>query len=92
MLMAMTLVVPGSAQLVAGNRQVGRVAMRIWLAVLTAGLVSVVVGLFRHDYVFWLVTDTGMLDLMRFALMALAVGWAALFMDAWRLGQPLSLS
>ena len=92
MLMVMTLVVPGSAQLVAGNRQVGRVAMRIWLVVLVAGTVSIVVGLFRHDYVFWLVTDTGMLNLMRFALMALAVGWAALFVDAWRLGQPLSLS
>ena len=24
--------------------------------------------------------------------MLLAVGWAALFVDAWRIGQPLSLS
>ena len=31
MLMTMTLVVPGSAQLSAGNRQVGLVALRIWL-------------------------------------------------------------
>jgi LCP family protein required for cell wall assembly len=92
MLMAMTLVVPGSAQLVAGNRQVGRVALRIWLVVLAAGMLSIVLGLFRHAYIFWLVTDTGMLNLMRFALMALAVGWAALLVDAWRLGQPLSLS
>ena len=29
-LMLMTLVLPGSAQLVAGNRKVGRIAMRIW--------------------------------------------------------------
>ncbi len=29
---------------------------------------------------------------MRFVLMALAVGWAALLVDAWRLGQPLTLS
>ena len=28
---------------------------------------------------------------LRLALMALAVGWAALFMDAWRIGHPLSL-
>jgi LCP family protein required for cell wall assembly len=68
------------------------VAMRIWLVVLVAGVMSIGVGLFRHSYVFWLVTDTGMLNLMRFALMALAVGWAGLFVDAWRLGQPLSLS
>ena len=31
MLMVMTLVVPGSAQLVAGNRRVGRIATRIWV-------------------------------------------------------------
>ena len=35
-LMLMTLVLPGSAQLVAGNRKVGRIAMRIWF-VLVAG-------------------------------------------------------
>jgi hypothetical protein len=29
-LLVMTLVVPGSAQLVAGRKQVGRVALRIW--------------------------------------------------------------
>ncbi len=33
-LMVMTLVVPGSAQLVAGNRRVGRIAFRIWLGLL----------------------------------------------------------
>ena len=38
-LMVMTLVLPGSAQLVAGNRQVGRVAMRIWI-VLVAGILA----------------------------------------------------
>ena len=30
-LMVMTLVLPGSAQLVAGNRRVGRIALRVWL-------------------------------------------------------------
>ena len=29
-LMVMTLLVPGSAQLVAGNRRVGRLALRTW--------------------------------------------------------------
>ena len=92
MLMAMTLVVPGSAQLVAGNRQVGRVAMRTWLVLLTLAVLSVPTGLVWHEYVFWAASDTGLLNLLRFALMALAVCWAALLVDAWRLGQPLSLS
>lgn len=92
MLMSMTLVVPGSAQLVAGNRRVGRVAMRIWMGLVVAGLLSLVIGAVWHQYAFWLASDTLVLGLMRFALMGLAVGWAALLVDAWRLGQPLSLT
>ena len=39
-LMVMTLVVPGSAQLAAGNRKVGLVAFRIWLCLLGIGAVT----------------------------------------------------
>src|SRR5262245_22584091 len=92
MLMTMTLVLPGSAQLAAGNRRVGQVALRIWLGLLAFGAVSLAVGLARHEYVFWLASDTALLQLMRLVLIALAVGWATLFVDAWRLGEPLSLS
>jgi LCP family protein required for cell wall assembly len=92
MLMTMTLVVPGSAQLVAGNRQVGRVAMRTWMVMVAVLALSVPTGLIWHEYVFWAASDTALLNLLRFVLMALAVGWAALLVDAWRLGQPLSLN
>src|SRR3954453_8777366 len=92
MLMTMTLVVPGSAQLVAGNREVGKVALRTWLVLVSFAVLSVPVGLAWHEYVFWVASDTGLLNLLRFVLMALAVGWAYLLVDAWRLGQPLSLS
>ena len=40
MLMVMTLVVPGSAQLVAGNRRVGRFATRLWAVLVVLGLWS----------------------------------------------------
>ena len=90
-LMVMTVLVPGSAQLVAGNRRVGRIAMRIWIALGVTLLLSVVVSFFSHGFAFWAVSNTLVLGLARIALMALAVGWALLFMDAWRLGQPLGL-
>ena len=51
-----------------------------------------VLGLLHHAYVFQLVTDTTALGVVRVLLMALAVGWAALFLDAWRIGQPLLAS
>jgi LCP family protein required for cell wall assembly len=92
MLMVMTLVVPGSAQLVAGDRRVGRVATRVWAALLLTALVGMVLALLHHQYVFWFVSDTTALGVVRLGLMALAVGWALLFLDAWRIGQPLSLS
>jgi LCP family protein required for cell wall assembly len=91
MLMVMTLVIPGSAQLVAGNRRVGRAATRIWLGLLLAVGVGLLLALVHHQYVFWLVSDTTALGFLRLALMALAIGWALLFFDAWRIGQPLSL-
>lgn len=90
-LMVMTLVLPGSAQLVAGSRKVGRVAMRIALVLLGVGVFLFVVGLVLDPFVFWLLSNTYVLGLVRFALMGVAIGWAYLFVDAWRLGNPLAL-
>jgi hypothetical protein len=92
MLMVMTLVVPGSAQLLAGNRRVGRAATRIWLALLVAAVMGILLAVLHHEYVFWFVSDTDALAVVRLGLMVLAIGWALLFLDAWRIGQPLTLS
>ena len=91
-LMVMTLVVPGSAQLAAGNRKVGRVAVRVWLAGLAIGAVVVVVSLVHRQFLFDLAFDTKVLQLIRLVLIAGAIGWAYLLVDAWRIGQPLTLS
>lgn len=91
-LMVMTLVLPGSAQLVAGRKQVGRVAMRIWFGLIATVLVFLLISLVSKTFAIWFFTgSTHRLDLIRFVLMALAVGWAALFVDAWRIGEPLGL-
>ncbi|NPC42684.1 LCP family protein [Nocardioides sp. zg-1230] len=90
-LMLMTLVLPGSAQLVSGKRRVGRIALWTWLTLLVVGLLAVVTSYFWHGLAFWAGTSTVLLQVLRLGLMALAVGWAYLFVDAWRLGQPLTL-
>jgi LCP family protein required for cell wall assembly len=92
MLMVMTLLLPGSAQLVAGNRRVGRIATRTWLALVLACVGSMVLAVMWHEYVFWLASDTTALAFVRTALMVLAICWAGLFFDAWRIGQPLTLA
>lgn len=90
-LMAMTLVLPGSAQLACGKRRLGHAVMRIWAALLIIGLGCLIAAAVHHQFAFWLVSDLAALQAVRLTLMALAIGWAALFVDAWRLGQPLTL-
>lgn len=90
-LLGMTLLVPGSAQLVAGRKQVGRIAMRIWFALVGTLALVVLIGLLWPGFIYWLLSNTFMLGLIRLVLFGLAVGWAGLLVDAWRLGQPLEL-
>jgi len=90
-LMVMTLLVPGSAQLLAGNRRLGLNALRVWIGIVAAASLTLLVVLVWHGAVFYLVSNTILLGLLRFSLMLAAIGWVLLFMDAWRLGQPLSL-
>jgi len=90
-LVAMTLVAPGSAQLIAGNRKVGRIALRIWLGSMLVGTVVLVAMMLDRRIAFRLATDANLLLVLWLALLAGAIGWAALFIDAWRIGSPLSL-
>jgi LCP family protein required for cell wall assembly len=90
-LLLMTLVLPGSAQLVAGNRRVGRVALRVWLALVGTLVLVAGVGYLWHGLLFFLGTSSAVLEGLHLLLAGLAVGWALLFLDAWRIGQPLEL-
>ncbi|GAB3999006.1 LCP family protein [Nocardioides marmoraquaticus] len=90
-LVLMTLVLPGSAQLVAGNKRVGRLALRVWAGLLGTGLLLAGLGWLFDSFVFWMLSNGLVLGLVRALLMVLAVGWALLFLDAWRLGDPLAL-
>ena len=90
-LLLMTLVMPGSAQLVMGRKQVGRLAIRVWLGCLAALGLLVAIGYLWPSIVFSLAADTGVLAVLRVVLTGLAIGWTLLLIDAWRLGDPLRL-
>ena len=49
---ALVLVAPGSAQLLAGNRRVGLVALRIWVGLLAVGLVSLIAVLLDRGLIY----------------------------------------
>jgi polyisoprenyl-teichoic acid--peptidoglycan teichoic acid transferase len=90
-LLLMTLLMPGSAQLVAGSRRVGRIALRVVLALLVGTVLLALLGSVWHGLIYFLASNTFALGVLRLGLCVLAVGWALLFLDAWRLGQPLEL-
>ncbi|MEP6816848.1 MAG: LCP family protein [Marmoricola sp.] len=90
-LMLMTLVLPGSAQLAVGKKLTGRVALRILAALVGSVVLLVLIAMIWSSFVFWLLSNMVFLAIVRFGLMALALGWAYLFVDAWRLGDPLAL-
>jgi polyisoprenyl-teichoic acid--peptidoglycan teichoic acid transferase len=90
-LLVMNLVLPGLAQVTAGNARVGRIALRIWLGLLLLVAGCLFIALFDRERALRTFTNPSVLQAMRLGLMALAVAWAALLVDAWRIGQPLSL-
>lgn len=90
-LMGFTLVVPGSAQLLAGNRRVGTIAVRIWMATVAILLVGGITIWWHRPFAYWLAFNADVMLYLRLYLLVGAIAWAALFMDAWRIGRPLEL-
>ncbi|MBL8932276.1 MAG: LCP family protein [Kineosporiaceae bacterium] len=90
-LVLLTLVVPGAAQIAAGNRWVGRLAVRIWLSVL--GVVVALAGLWflSRTVVLHLATSWLVLSLVAIFLSLVGIAWPVLVVDAWRLGRPALL-
>ncbi|GGF56270.1 hypothetical protein GCM10011519_32770 [Marmoricola endophyticus] len=90
-LMAMTLLLPGSAQIAAGSKTVGRIALRVVAGLLVTVVLLLGIGLIFSGFVYWLLANTLVLGLVKYGLMLVALGWAYLFLDAWRLGDPMRL-
>jgi len=90
-LTAMTLILPGSAQMAAGNKKVGRIALRVWLTLIGLGVVALLVALTSRRGMFSLATNPTLIKLATWALVAAAAAWVLLLVDAWRLGQPLTM-
>lgn len=86
-LMLLTLVAPGSAQLVAGNQRVGRIALRIWVAVILTLLLTAVVALLDRSLIIEAFTMGPLLTGLAVVLGMGALGWTGLFLDALRLAR-----
>jgi polyisoprenyl-teichoic acid--peptidoglycan teichoic acid transferase len=90
-LLLMTLVVPGFAQLSAGSRRIGKLAIGTAATVVSTAILLPGLWLVRPRWLLWLVSFGPVLPVIHSLLFVLALGWVALFVDAWRLGRPLTL-
>ena len=91
-LVLLTLLVPGSAQLVAGDRKLGRTALRVTLCVWAILLLAVVLLLLDRSMVISIVTNPVTSLVLVVLLAALALGWALLFLNTLRLIRPVLLA
>ncbi|MDT0170036.1 LCP family protein [Pseudarthrobacter sp. BRE9] len=91
-LVLLTLLVPGSAQLVAGDRKVGRTALRITLCVWALLLLTVAMLLLNRSLVINILTNPVTSMVLVVLLAALALGWAFLFLNTLRLIRPVLLA
>jgi polyisoprenyl-teichoic acid--peptidoglycan teichoic acid transferase len=85
-----TLLLPGIAQYLVGNRKLGRTVLQVWAAVV--GLVALVAWLVPLDTLLGLAVRPWLLTTFKVLAFAVALGWIALLVDAWRLGDPPRLA
>ena len=92
-LMGMTLLVPGSAQLAVGQKGLGRVAFRIWAGLIAlALLVGLLVLTPARSLMIGLYANTITLTVLQWLTLVLAAGWTLLLLDAWWLANPRDFS
>lgn len=91
-LLLMTLLVPGSAQIVAGDRKLGRNALRVTLVVWALLVATVLLLVFNRTLLINIITNSITSLVIIVVLVALALGWAFLFINTLRLIRPVLLA
>ena len=90
--LAGTMLLPGSAQLVAGNRRVGVIALRVLGALLGLLVLTCLLALVWRTPVVTLAASGTFWRILQWVVIALGLGWAALILDAWRVARPLTMA
>ncbi len=82
-MLVMSMLVPGSAQVAAGNRRVGRIAMRVWMTVIALAVLALLLLLVARGVLVGLLASSLGLTALAVVVLVLGLGWAALVVDAW---------
>ncbi|WP_237200519.1 LCP family protein [Rothia nasimurium] len=87
-LLALSLLLPGSAQLVQGNRTLGRRALAVTGLVWALVLALLALWFLNRSWVLTLATHSWSLWIATLAFAALALGWVFILLDTYRLMKP----
>lgn len=91
-LLVLTLFLPGSAQLVAGNKRLGRIALRCTFVVWALVIAAVVLVLVNREALLNLFTHPYSSLLIIVVMVAVAVGWAIMFLNTLKIIRPSLLA
>lgn len=91
-LVLLTLFIPGSAQIVAGDRKLGRMALRVTLTVWVLALITLLIALVSRTTLLSIFTHPVGSLIIIVALVLLALGWAYLFLNTLRIIRPTLLA
>lgn len=89
-LMALSVVAPGSAQFIAGNRKLGKIALGVYGGLL--GITLLVLWLVPLQDLAGLAVRPWLLTMFKLLAFGVAAAWVVLLLDAWRLGHPPGLN
>lgn len=92
LLLVLTLFIPGAAQIAAGSRRLGRIALAVTVGVWATLLLGVVLFFTLRPLLLNLLTHPFMLWTATVVLAGLALGWAVLWLDTLRLIRLSSLA
>ncbi|MHA7271495.1 LCP family protein [Arthrobacter sp. HLT1-20] len=91
-LLLLTLFVPGSVQIVAGNKRLGRLALRCTFTVWALVIAAVVLALVQRETLLNLFTNPLTSLAIIVVLVALALGWIIVFLNTLKIIRPSMLA
>jgi LCP family protein required for cell wall assembly len=84
-LIALNVLIPGSPQLIAGNRRLGRFGVTTTFILWALAVLALVIFLLNHEVIYTAVTNPVALTLLQVLLVAYAILWIVLTLDTLRL-------
>jgi LCP family protein required for cell wall assembly len=84
-LVVLNVLIPGSAQLLAGSRRLGRFGVSLTFLLWALAVIALVIWLFDHSVIYTIITSTIGLTVLQVLFAGYAVLWVVLTLDTLRL-------